>query len=510
MSRVVSITATDGEKVEYVDDGLAMSGGQKEVFWSPDRSYVVAFPNYLVEKDARECLHRLVDDYRIAIFEGEGGESFRELFCWPERIVEWKGMIGLVYPAFDRKFYFSGGPLKGAEKTAGWFASAKSFSRNVPAESRGTLRDHVWTCMELCRAVGRLHSAGLVLADLSDNHLLIDPPTGSVLVTGTDQIFSPGEFSSDVLGSRGYMAPETVKNMYIHARQSEKCQPSVETNLHSLAVLVYGLLLHRHPLLGLADWTLDDALRESRKLGKGALFIEHPKDPANRLLPYTGWEDFLPWADTDQVPFAVLGPHLGKLFIDAFVRGLHVSRLRPTALAWEDALARTLDLMVPCPGPDCPAGWVVVTGKARTPVCPLCGTPWGLPSLPYLDLRFFRDGGKSFPDGGRLVGYEGRPVRSWHADRDIPPERCGPPDWGTRTGGTVGSGPGSGTVAEFAFRDGKWFLVNRGLDSLEDLATGTRVPVDTGIALSHGQELILSRAEGGRTAVAGMVYKLEE
>ncbi|MDR1035420.1 MAG: kinase [Deltaproteobacteria bacterium] len=532
MARVVSLTATDGQKVEYVDDGVPMSGNMKDVYWSPDRSSVVAFFRDLPDSNASERLERLVGDWRRNIFEREGGERYRELFRWPERIVEHGGRTGLVFPAYDRKFYFSGGPWDGVEKRADWFSMPRNFSVNIPAESRGTLRDHVLTCMMLCRAVGRLHAAGLALADLSAFRLLVDPPTGSACVLGTDQVVVPGLFPPEVLGSLACMAPEVVAASYLPFGFSGRSLPSVETNLHSLAVLVYGLLLHRHPLEGSAVWSLDSDEQESLMMGKKALFIEHPDDPANRLRPDAGREDclvredFVPWKDTGKVPFSVLGPHLGGLFLDAFVKGLHDPRLRPAAGDWEDALARTMDLMVPCPGADCPAGWVVVTDPSRMPVCPLCGTPWGYPSLPYLDLQFSRDGVKSFPDGGRLVGYEGRAVRPWHADRDIPPERdvlpgrrapsdrdvtadSGipsdhdiPANRGVHAGGPAASGPG--TVAEFLFREGKWFLVNRGLDSLEDLASGKRLPLDVGIALSHGQELVLSRAAGGRTVVVGL------
>ncbi|MEL7265576.1 MAG: kinase, partial [Planctomycetota bacterium] len=42
MANTVRITASDGSTVEFVDD-IAAQGGMKDVYFSPDRSYVVAF-----------------------------------------------------------------------------------------------------------------------------------------------------------------------------------------------------------------------------------------------------------------------------------------------------------------------------------------------------------------------------------------------------------------------------------------------------------------------------------
>ena len=42
MSQVVNIVAKDGTPFQYVDDGSPMQGGMKDVYFSPDKSYVVA------------------------------------------------------------------------------------------------------------------------------------------------------------------------------------------------------------------------------------------------------------------------------------------------------------------------------------------------------------------------------------------------------------------------------------------------------------------------------------
>ena len=42
MSKTITLTATDGTKVEFIDDVIG-SGAMKDVYFSPDKSYVVGF-----------------------------------------------------------------------------------------------------------------------------------------------------------------------------------------------------------------------------------------------------------------------------------------------------------------------------------------------------------------------------------------------------------------------------------------------------------------------------------
>lgn len=42
MSKTITLTATDGTKVEFIDDVIG-SGAMKDVYFSPDKSYVLDF-----------------------------------------------------------------------------------------------------------------------------------------------------------------------------------------------------------------------------------------------------------------------------------------------------------------------------------------------------------------------------------------------------------------------------------------------------------------------------------
>ena len=42
MSKLITLTATNGETISFIDD-IKAQGGMKDVMFAPDNSYVVAF-----------------------------------------------------------------------------------------------------------------------------------------------------------------------------------------------------------------------------------------------------------------------------------------------------------------------------------------------------------------------------------------------------------------------------------------------------------------------------------
>ena len=108
-------------------------------------------------------------------------------------------------------------------------------------------------------------------------------------------------------------------------------------------------------------------------MGEGALFVEHPTDRSNRIRLEDQREENRKWSDTDKVPYTVLGPYLAPLVERAFIAGLHAPAERPTAGEWEDALIRTVDLLVPCANAQCEQKWFVLRSTPGQH-CPFCGT----------------------------------------------------------------------------------------------------------------------------------------
>lgn len=487
MSDIITLTAHDGSTIEFVNQIIG-SGAMKDVYFSPDKSYVVGFFRQPQTFQAIERLENITGVYRDKIFKQAGGDYWKDLFCWPTTLVEWEGKIGVVCPAYDPCFFFHSGNLKGKEKEGKWFASAKLRNRILEAEDKGSWLTHLKMCIQIARAVKRMHAAGLAHSDLSYKNVLVDPCSGRAAIIDIDGLVVPGKFPPDVVGTPDFIAPEVLASK----SSGNMILPSIRTDRHALATLIYMYLLYRHPLRGgkIHDPN-DPALDEELSMGKHALFIEHPADKSNRPKIATLHPAELPQGDINKLPYTICGPFLKELFDRAFIHGLHEPNRRPTADEWEQALIHTVDLLQPCENPDCEYHWFVFD-NTRKPVCPFCGTAYTKP-LPVLNFYFRPKLGANFrSEGLRLMVYDKQSLYPWHVDRFITPnEKLAPQQ--------------KQPVADFHFHQGKWMLINRKLTSLYDRDSNTLIPQGQAIELTEGKKIQLSTEEGGRLIVVQLV-----
>ncbi|MDR2042298.1 MAG: hypothetical protein LBP98_08290 [Tannerella sp.] len=110
MANIVKLTTTDGSPVAFVDEIIG-AGGMKDVYFSPDRSYVVAFFRDKQDFNAKDRLENITTTYKERIFNRQGGEYWKDLYCWPTGILEHKGKLGLVCPTYPGHFFFSTGSV---------------------------------------------------------------------------------------------------------------------------------------------------------------------------------------------------------------------------------------------------------------------------------------------------------------------------------------------------------------------------------------------------------------
>jgi DNA-binding helix-hairpin-helix protein with protein kinase domain len=159
-------------------------------------------------------------------------------------------------------------------------------------------------------------------------------------------------------GTTDYMAPEIVA---AQMRGIRDIRPSIQTDLHSLAVLIYQLLLMRHPLRGPKVHDPKNPERDEQlALGEKALYTEDPDDRSNRPEdPFRG-----AW---------LLGEEVESLMRRAFTDGLRDPSKRPIAAAWHEALMRMADQHVPCFNPAC-EGKAFILLRDHPAVCPWCNT----------------------------------------------------------------------------------------------------------------------------------------
>ena len=492
----IKLTATDGTPIEFVDKMIG-AGGMKDVFFSPDKSYVVAFFRDKQDFNAKERLVNITGKYKDNIFNLEGGEYWKDLYCWPTKVVEYNGKLGLVCPTYQGHYFFSKGSInndflgiKGKEKEGKWFASAKNMNKFLAPEEKGDWFKYFQICIRISRAVKRLHAAGLAHSDLSYKNVLIDPTTGRASIIDIDGLVVPGKYPPDVIGTPDFIAPEVISTRNLKIGDPLRKLPSIATDRHALAVMIYMYLLYRHSLRGGKVHDLESAKDEELSMGIKALFIEHPTDKSNRVKLDQLHPSQLPQGDPNKIPYTVCGPYLKELFNKAFIEGLHKPELRPTADEWEQALLKTIDLMQPCQNPSCWHKWFVFENSTK-PKCPFCGTEYK-GQLPVLNLYYSPKAGVFKPENYRLMVYDKQLLYMWHVNRFV-------------SAGEKTSAENKIPVGDFHFHQGKWILINRRLTSLYDKDINKKIEIGEAIELSEGKRILLSTEGGGRLIVVQLV-----
>lgn len=484
----VTLQSVSGQSVTFIDD-VEATGAMKDIYFSPDRSYVVGFFRDPPTNELKDRLTDIVTRYRENLFDQDGGEFWKAYFCWPHDTVMYNGRIGVVVPVYDNDFFFKYGSrnndalnIRGKDKEGKWFTSASNREKFLDPREKGNWLTHLKICLSIARAVRRLHSAGLAHSDLSYKNVLVDPTTGRACVIDIDGLVVPGKYPPDVVGTPDFIAPEVMATQHLAKTDPNRVLPSRATDRHALAVLIYMYLFYRHPLRGGKIFDHDPIKDEELGMGTQALFVEHPTDASNRVRPSDLRPQALPWGNPLERPYEMSGPLLKELFDKAFIEGLHNPERRPSAADWESALVKTLDLIQPCSA-KCEMGWYVFD-NSRFPICPHCDAPYR-GKLPVLNLYSSRTESRFRPDNHRLMVWDGQSLFPWHADRSIYPNEHLEDRHKRRVG-------------YFQLHEGEWYLVNEGLQGMKDLLGNLEVPVGGSVKLVDGAQILLSGEKGGR------------
>ena len=489
MANKVILKASDGTTVEFYDE-IKAQGGVKDVYFSIDKTYVVAFYRKTLSPSDKNRLENIVGPYHKRIFETVEGKYWKDYLIMPDRLVEWNGKIGVVLPFYPSKYFFKGGPFDGKEKEGKWFASAKLRNRFVPADQKGTWLSDLHMCLKLARAVRRLHAAGLAHSDLSYKNVLVDPISGNSCIIDADELVVPGKYDAGVLGTPDFIAPEVMETKGLKIGDPNKKLPSIATDRHALAVLIYMYLLNRHPLRGGKVWDIDPAKDEELSMGEKALFIEHPTDKTNRVKLQDLDKSQLPQGDPTKLPYTICGPYLKKLFDRAFIDGLHNPSARPSAAEWEDALVKTCDLVQPCQNPKCEAHWYVFDNTTK-PRCPFCGTEYK-GQLPILNFYYAPSHGKYMSENYRLMVYDKQTLYKWHSNRLV-------------SANEKTTDEDKKPVGDFHFFNNQWILINRRLPDMYDATNKKPIGVGEYVPLTEGRQILLDKSQGGRLIVVQLV-----
>lgn len=461
MDNLAEAILMDGTKLPYIITSKPPKGSMKYTYFAPDKSYVVQFfndPNTQYDEHTKKRLEAIIGKYNPTLSEEEGGacgntksisEYFSDKFCWPKAIIKYPE-FGIVCPAYPSNFFFNEDsseflPLNGKDKKSNWFTSRNRQYLDV--SELGDFRSMLNISISLARAIRRMHQAGLAHSDLSCNNVLIDPKSGSCVVIDIDCLVVPNIFKPEVIGTRGYIAPEILKTLYLPYSDENKKTPSTYTDLHSLAVLIYEYLLLRHPLLGPKVYSSSPDEDDFLALGEKALFIENPDDFSNR---------------PDNLDFTIkdLGNFIENLFLKAFVTGLHNPNERPTAMEWERELIKTYDLLFPCENKDCAAKWFVLY-DVNNPVCPFCEKEINKNNLIKFNLKTQLKGKKGqWINIRELNVYNEMSLFKWHIfSNTFPDEKT------------------DKTLQAYIYRDkGNWLIINQNINGMYS-PNGHLVPI---------------------------------
>lgn len=260
--------------------------------------------------------------YRPDVVTGEQVSLVRDLvdmpapspaFLWPTDIIEHGGGFGYTMPLRPDEFRPISDLLTG----------------RVDAPFSVVIR----LCLQLADAFLRLHAEGLVYRDISLGNVFVDARSGRVLVCDTDNVGVDGAVHSRVLGTSRFMAPEIVRG---------EAAPSIATDLYSLSVLIFYLLMVHHPLLGRRELAFPclDAAAEQSLFGTDPVFVFDPADPSNRPDPAAHSTVLLYWN--------LYPEYLRADFVRAFTVGLRDARARVREGIWRERMARLLDALVTC------------------------------------------------------------------------------------------------------------------------------------------------------------------
>ena len=284
-------------------------GGQGEVYRATLDGSQVALKWYFPGQATPEQQQNL----KILIARGAPNSKF----LWPLELVTAAGLKGFGYIM----------PLRDAHY--------KSIVDLMKRRIDPSFRVLATAGLELAHSFLELHAKGLCYRDIAFGNVFFDPVTGAVLIGDNDNVSVDGAADGGVMGTPRFIAPEVVRG---------EAAPSTQTDLFSLAVLLFYIFMVHHPLEGKKETAIKcfDLPAMTRLYGTEPVFIFDPDDASNRPVP--GYHD-------NALLFWPIYPQFFReLFTRAFTEGIRDpvnGRVRESE--WRAALVQLRDAIFYCP-----------------------------------------------------------------------------------------------------------------------------------------------------------------
>lgn len=205
-----------------------------------------------------------------------------------------------------------------------------------------TFRALVTVGLGLADSFYKLHMKGLCYRDISFGNAFFDPLTGEILVCDNDNVAENRAAKGGVLGTPDFMAPEIVRS---------EAMPSRQTDLFSLAVLLFYIFHVSHPLVGrkilsIRAWDLP---ARTKLFGTEPIFIFDPVDRSNEAVDKS--VDPMGEAGVNALKYWTIYPQfLRDTFTKAFTDGIRdADHGRVLEGEWRRVLSQLRDSIYFCP-----------------------------------------------------------------------------------------------------------------------------------------------------------------
>ncbi len=296
---------TSIHKIQYKVEKLIGSGGQGEVY-----SVTAGGKNYALKwyyqntasKEQKGIIEKLIK---------KGSPDKR--FLWPQDIIIEKNTFGYIMDLRTPAY--------------------KSIVDLMTRRAEPTFKSLCTAGFNLSDCFQKLHSLGYCYSDISFGNAFLNPQNGDVLICDNDNVTANGAKNSSIAGTLGFMAPEVVIG---------KSDPSTDTDLFSLAVLLFYMFMLHHPLEGEKEAKIKcfDAKAKLKIYGQDPIFIWDPSDSSNR--PVSGYQD-------NAIDYWKIYPDFIKLlFIEAFTAGMRNPSKRVVENQWKKAFIKLRDSIIYC------------------------------------------------------------------------------------------------------------------------------------------------------------------